>query len=216
MDCFNTKSARQFPAQENTVNLASQTAFTVSEVEALFKLFRSISSSVIDDGLISKEEFQLAIFKNKRKENIFANRGVRALYFWERTLIEYEALGYKFCLGMKENSELALSTNKEAINNATMNLMESSILAEDECWRHALDMQVGQEVVFLVADGERLGEIDMSVKMQTTCTWIERPYEASLFPRIGFGLFLRNLNGRQRMPPSRGAKAISEIPLWKS
>ncbi|GJS70206.1 retrovirus-related pol polyprotein from transposon TNT 1-94 [Tanacetum coccineum] len=33
----------------------------------------------------------------------------------------------------------------------------------------------------------RLGEIDMSVKMRTTCTWTERPYEASLFPGIGFG-----------------------------
>ena len=34
-------------------------------------------------------------------------------------------------------SESALSTNKEAISNATMNLMESSILAQDERWRHA-------------------------------------------------------------------------------
>ncbi|CAD5336140.1 unnamed protein product (chloroplast) [Arabidopsis thaliana] len=34
---------------------------------------------------------------------------------------------------------------------------------------------------------------DMSVKMRTTCTWTERPYEASLFPGIGFGLFLRSL-----------------------
>ncbi|KAL0684768.1 hypothetical protein Bca4012_051616 [Brassica carinata] len=40
---------------------------------------------------------------------------------------------------------------------------------------------------------KRLGEIDMSVKMRTTCTWTERPYEASLFPGIGFGLFLRSL-----------------------
>ena len=31
----------------------------------------------------------------------------------------------KLCLGMKDNSESALSTNKEAISNATMNLMES-------------------------------------------------------------------------------------------
>ena len=35
------------------------------------------------------------------------------------------------CLGMKDNSESALSTKKEAISNATMNLMESSILAQD-------------------------------------------------------------------------------------
>ncbi|RYQ84273.1 hypothetical protein Ahy_B10g103409 [Arachis hypogaea] len=54
---------------------------------------------------------------------------------------------------MKENSESALSTSKEAISNATRNLMESSILAQDERWRHALHMQVGREVVFPVADG---------------------------------------------------------------
>ncbi|GJQ94063.1 putative reverse transcriptase domain-containing protein [Tanacetum coccineum] len=52
---------------------------------------------------------------------------------------------------------------------------------------------------------KRLGEIDMSVKMRTTCTWTERPYEASLFPGIGFGLFLRSLGGRRRRPPSGGA-----------
>nr|GEV16018.1 hypothetical protein [Tanacetum cinerariifolium] len=46
----------------------------------------------------------------------------------------------------------------------------------------------------------------MSVKMRITCTWTERPYEASLFPGIGigFGLFLRNLGGRRKRPPSGG------------
>ncbi|OIW19918.1 hypothetical protein TanjilG_28897 [Lupinus angustifolius] len=50
-----------------------------------------------------------------------------------------------------------------------------------------LDDDAGQGI------GERLGEIDMSVKMRTTYTWTERPYEASLFPGIGFGIFLRSL-----------------------
>ncbi|KAK9662425.1 hypothetical protein RND81_O025600 [Saponaria officinalis] len=48
----------------------------------------------------------------------------------------------------------------------------------------------------------------MSVKMRTTCTWTERPYEALLFPGIGFGPFLRSLGGRRRRPPSGGARAI--------
>ncbi|KAK1379514.1 hypothetical protein POM88_026258 [Heracleum sosnowskyi] len=43
--------------------------FTVSEVQALYELYNRIISSVTHDDLISKEEFQLAIFK--RKETIF-------------------------------------------------------------------------------------------------------------------------------------------------
>ncbi|OIV94640.1 hypothetical protein TanjilG_25864 [Lupinus angustifolius] len=75
MGCFNSKVAGQyFPGQEDPAILASQTVFTFSEVEALFELFKSISGSVIDDGLISKEEFQLAIFKSRKEENLFANR----------------------------------------------------------------------------------------------------------------------------------------------
>ncbi|XP_010274512.1 PREDICTED: calcineurin B-like protein 1 [Nelumbo nucifera] len=74
MGCYTSKSRKHFRGHEDPVILASQTAFSVSEVEALFELFKSISSSVIDDGLISKEEFQLALFKNRKKENLFANR----------------------------------------------------------------------------------------------------------------------------------------------
>ncbi|KAK1665446.1 hypothetical protein QYE76_053605 [Lolium multiflorum] len=58
------------------LNIATGTPFTVSEVEALYDLFRKISNSVIKDGLIHKEEFHLALFrsKSKKKQNLFGDR----------------------------------------------------------------------------------------------------------------------------------------------
>ncbi|KAA3454836.1 calcineurin B-like protein 8 [Gossypium australe] len=84
MGCFCLKKLRHKPGYEAPINLASETLFTVNEVEALYDLFKKLSSSIIDDGLIHKftffemffkqEEFQLALFKNSNKQNLFADR----------------------------------------------------------------------------------------------------------------------------------------------
>ena len=50
------------------------------------------------------------------------------LYLWEQTPSKVEAHECKLCLGMKDNSKSTLFTNKEALSNVTMNLMENSIL----------------------------------------------------------------------------------------
>lgn len=73
MGCFHSKRVRP-PGYEEPVILSAETPFTVSEVDALFELFKKLSSSIVDDGLIHREEFQLALFRNSKKSNLFADR----------------------------------------------------------------------------------------------------------------------------------------------
>ncbi|XP_057820138.2 calcineurin B-like protein 1 isoform X2 [Cryptomeria japonica] len=59
---------------EDPAILAAQTTFKATEVEDLYNLFKKLSSSLIDDGVIHKEEFQLALFRTQVPENFFSNR----------------------------------------------------------------------------------------------------------------------------------------------
>ncbi|KAF3439861.1 hypothetical protein FNV43_RR18139 [Rhamnella rubrinervis] len=54
--------------------LSSKTPFSVSEIESLYELFKKLSTSVVKDDLIRKEELQLTIFQNSNKRNLFLDR----------------------------------------------------------------------------------------------------------------------------------------------
>ncbi|XP_058749578.1 calcineurin B-like protein 7 isoform X2 [Vicia villosa] len=77
MGCYcSTSTSRKVkrPGYEDPTVLASETPFTVSEVDALYELYLKLSNSIIQDGLIHKEEFQLALFRNENQKNLFADR----------------------------------------------------------------------------------------------------------------------------------------------
>ncbi|GAU27425.1 hypothetical protein TSUD_356610, partial [Trifolium subterraneum] len=81
--CFNCnnhdqkkkKEKKKFSTFEDILALANDSPFNVNEIEALHELYKKLSCSIIDDGLIHKEELTLALLKTTTVgKNLFLDR----------------------------------------------------------------------------------------------------------------------------------------------
>ncbi|KAM6601603.1 hypothetical protein CsatA_021212 [Cannabis sativa] len=78
----------------DVVRLANNSLFSVNEIEALRELFNKLSNSIINDGLIHKEELRLAIFKTAAGENLFVDRVFDVFDEKKNGVIEFEEFVY--------------------------------------------------------------------------------------------------------------------------
>ncbi|XP_075522422.1 calcineurin B-like protein 1 isoform X2 [Primulina tabacum] len=84
-ECQNSLSGckKLRPGSEDFTPLSEESLFTVSDVAVLFELFKQLSSSIMDDDFIQKEELQLALCGTSHRQDIFLDRRNGVIEFEE-------------------------------------------------------------------------------------------------------------------------------------
>ncbi|XP_074317695.1 calcineurin B-like protein 7 [Silene latifolia] len=90
MGCMYSKRRDKHPGYQQSLILASETSFSLNEVEALHVLFKKLGSSIADDDLITKEEFQRALLGSCRQQNLFVDRVFNVFDLKRKGVIGFE------------------------------------------------------------------------------------------------------------------------------
>ncbi|XP_073305075.1 calcineurin B-like protein 4 isoform X3 [Primulina huaijiensis] len=143
---------------------------TVEEVKSLDELFRKLSSSIVDDGFINREEFQLGLFRNNEKRSLLAQRMfdlfdskhdgvidfgefVRSLSIFHPDTPQEEKVIFAFKIHDIGNTSFI---QKEGVKKMIAEfLAESSLILSDDIIEAIIDK------TFEEADSERDGKIDI-------------------------------------------------------
>ncbi|KAJ8645049.1 hypothetical protein MRB53_006797 [Persea americana] len=95
-NCFDVRPKKRSCKFSDMERLSKESPFTVNEVEALYELYKKLSCSIIDDGLIHKEELQLALFQTPSGENLFLDRVFDLFDEKKNGVIEFDEFVHAF------------------------------------------------------------------------------------------------------------------------
>ncbi|XVF26940.1 hypothetical protein REPUB_Repub14bG0063600 [Reevesia pubescens] len=151
------------------VRISKNSPFSVNEVEALHELYKKLSCSIIDDGLIHKEELRLALLSNQVGENLFPDRVFDLFDAKKDGVIEFEEFVYALsvfhpCASMEDKIDFSFRLydlrqtgfieREEVRQMVVATLLESGIQVSDIYLEAIIDK------TFADADADKDGKIN--------------------------------------------------------